>query len=69
MCVCVCVCMFFRIGKSTKRLVFFNLFILFLHTCYICVCFQLFAFVREHIRHKALLMGYSVRLELTLVCS
>ena len=34
-----------------------NLFILFLHTCYICVCFQLVAFVWEHIWHKALFMG------------
>ena len=32
-------------------------------------CFQLVAFVREHIWHKALLMGYSMRLELTRVCS
>ena len=39
------------------------------HTFYICVCFQLFAFIREHICHKALLMGYSMRLELTLVSS
>ena len=61
---------YFKIGRSTKRFVFFkNLFILFLHTCYICVYFQLVAFVREHIWHKAFLMGYSVRLELILVCS
>ena len=32
------------------------------------VCFQLVAFFREHVWHKALLMGYS-RLELTVVCS
>ena len=37
--------------------------------CYMCVCFQLVAFVREHRWHKALLMGYSVGFELTLVCS
>ena len=43
-----------------------NLFILFLHTC---VCFQLVAFVREHMWLKALLMGYSMRLELTFVSS
>ena len=35
--------------------------------CYIYVCFQLVAFVREHMWHKALLMGYSMKLELTLV--
>ena len=33
------------------------------------ICFQLVAFVREHIWHKASLMGYSMRLELTCVCS
>ena len=42
----------------------FNSFILFLHTCYICVCF-----VSEHMWHKALLLGYSMRLELILVSS
>ena len=36
---------------------------------YIRFCFQLVAFFRERIWHKALLMGYSVRLELTRVCS
>ena len=35
--------------------------------CYICVCFQLVVFIREYIQHKALLMRYSMRLEL--VCS
>ena len=33
------------------------------------VCFQLAAFVREHMWHKALLMEFSMRLELTLVSS
>ena len=37
--------------------------------CYIYVCFQLVAFVREHVWHKAFLMGYLMRLELTLVSS
>ena len=40
---------------------------------YVCVCvcvyFQLVAFVREHMWLKAFLMGYSMRLELTLVSS
>ena len=31
--------------------------------------FQLVAVVREHIWHKAFLMGYSMRLEFTLVLS
>ena len=75
---CVCVCgrskekrkIYIKIGRSTKRFVYFlNLFILFSHTCYICICFQLVAFVREHILHKTLIMGYSMRLELTLVHS
>ena len=35
--------------------------------CYIC--FQLIAFIREHMWHKALLMGFSMRFELTLVSS
>ena len=42
---------------------------MFLHTCYIYACFQLVALVREHVWHKALLMGYSMRLEHTLVSS
>ena len=33
------------------------------------IFFQLVAFVREHMWHKALLMGYLMRLELTLVSS
>ena len=33
------------------------------------VCFQLVSFFREHIWYKALLMEYSVILELTHVCS
>ena len=35
--------------------------------CYIYVCFQFVAFIREHMWHNALLMGYLMRLELTLV--
>ena len=31
------------------------------------VCFQLVTFVREHMWHKAMWMGYSITLELTLV--
>ena len=37
--------------------------------CYVDVCFQLVAFIREHMRHKVLLMGYLMRLEPTLVSS
>ena len=60
---------YFKIRRSTKRFVFFEFIFLFLHTCYINVCFQLVASVREHMWHKSLLMGYSIRLDLTLVSS
>ena len=51
---------------STKRFVFFRIY---LFCSDIRVCFQLNAFVREHVMRKILLMGYSMRLELTCVCS
>ena len=60
---------YFKIGRTTKRFVFFNLFILFLHTCNIHVCFRHVVFVSQHVWHKAFLMEYSMRLELTLVSS
>ena len=47
---------------------FLNLFVSFLHTCYIYVCYQLVALVREHVWHKVFLRC-SLRLELTLVSS
>ena len=53
-------------SRSMKRFVFFRIY---LFCSYIHVCFQLDAFVREHVWHKALLMGYSMRLELPPVCS
>ena len=61
---------YIKIRMYTKRFAFFK-FIFFLHTCYIYIyiCFQLVAFVSEHMWHKALLMDYSMRLELTLVSS
>ena len=51
---------------STKKFVFFRIY---LFCPYICVCFQVVAFAKEHIWHKALLMGYSMRLEFTYVYS
>ena len=51
---------------STKR---FFLGFVYLFYYYIRVCFQFVDFVREHIWHKAFLMGYSMRLEHTRVCS
>ena len=42
---------------------------IFLFISYIFVCFQLVVFVREYTWHKALLMGYSMRYELTRICS
>ena len=49
-----------KMSWYTKRIVFFRIY---LFCFYICVCVQLVAFIREHIWHKALLMGYSIRLE------
>ena len=57
---------FSKIGRSTKRFVIFEFIYSF--SSNIRVCFQFVAFVREHIWHKALLMGYSMKLELTCVC-
>ena len=51
-----------------KRFVFFE-FIYFVLTCVLYICFQLVALIIEHVWHKAFLMGYSIRLELTLVSS
>ena len=56
---------FFKIRRSTKRFIFLNLSLLFLHMCYIYVCFQLIDFVRECMWHKTMLMGYTMKLELT----
>ena len=58
---------YIKTGRSTKRFVFLEFIYLF--CSYIHVCFQLVAFVRKHIRYKALLIGYSLGLELTRVCS
>ena len=55
---------------STKRFVFFRfIYFVLTYVSYIYACFQLVAFVREYMWHKAFLMGYSMRLELTLVSS
>ena len=60
----------FKIERSTKRFVFVEfIYFVLTYVLYICVCFQLVAFVREHVWHKAFYMGYSMRLELTLVSS
>ena len=59
---------YFKIRRSTKGFVCLE-FIYFVLTYVLCVCFQLLAFVREYMWHKALLMGYSMRLELNLVSS
>ena len=57
---------YFKIGRSTKRFVFFE-FILFLHTCYICVCFQLVDFVRTYVAQG--LVNGVLNETWTLVCS
>ena len=59
---------YFKMSRSMKRFALFLGFI-YLFYSYIRVCFQLIALVREHIWHKALFMGYLLRLELTCVCS
>ena len=51
-------------NRPIKIYIFKDLFI-YLFRSYISVWFKLLAFVREHIWHKALKMGYSIRLELT----
>ena len=56
-----------KIDRSTERFAFFRIHF-FLFCSYIRACFQLVAFVREHIEHKALLIEYSMKLELTRVC-
>ena len=52
-------------SSNTRRFVSFRIYLLY---SYLRVRFQIVSFVREHIRHKALLMGYSMRLELIRVC-
>ena len=56
----------FRVTLDYGRQLY--LLILYLHTFYI-LCFQLVAFVREHVWNKVFYMGYSMRLELTPVSS
>ena len=60
---------YFEIDRSMKRFVFFFLGFIYLFRSYVRVCFQLAVFVREHTWYMALLMRYSMRLELTCVCS
>ena len=72
MCVCVCVCKtfslfvkrekkYFKVSRSTKWFVFFkDLFIAFLHS----YMFPAYCFRQGTMWHKAMWMGYSMRLEL-----
>ena len=57
---------YFKMSRSMKRFVFFGIY---WFCSYIHVCFQFDAFIRKHIWHKALLMEYSMRLDLSSVCS
>ena len=73
-CVCVCVCVifccycwskdskYFKMNMSIKRFVFLKNH---LFCSYIRLCFQLVAFAREHMWHKAIWMGHAIRLELS----
>ena len=53
-----------------KRFVFFEFIHYFVLTYVLYICmFPACCFVREYVSNKAFLMGYSIRLELTLVSS
>ena len=54
---------YFKMRRSTKRFVYLEFIYSFCF--YTSVCFELDAFVKEHVWHKDYLMGYSMRLELT----
>ena len=56
----------FKMNRFTKRSLSF--FRIYLYCSYTRVCFQLVAFVREHMWHKAMRIVHLMRLELTLVC-
>ena len=51
-------------SRSKKRSVYFRII-----CSTLCICFQFNAFVRKRVWPKDLLMGYSMRIELNLVCS
>ena len=48
---------YFKMNRSTKRFVFFKNY---LFCSYICVCFQLVAFIREHMWHKVMWIRHSM---------
>ena len=50
---------YIQMNRSMKRFVFLRIIHLF--CSYICVCFQLVAFIREHMWHKAMCMGYLMK--------
>ena len=60
---------YFKWVRPRRNLYFLSALFIYLFCSYIRMCFQLVAFVREHIWHMALLMGHSMRFELTRVCS
>ena len=64
----ILVYIYFKMCRSTKRFVSFLRLIYFFRSN-VHVCFQLVPFVREHIWHNTLLMGYSMKVEFTSVCS
>ena len=76
MCVCVSVKKIFFVGPKREKVNIskwigplrdFYFFKNYSFRFYICVCFQLVAFVREHMWHKAIWMEHPVRLKLTRV--
>ena len=53
-----------KISRSVERFAFFEfIYFVLTYALYIWVCFQLVAFVREPVWHKAFWMGYSMRLD------
>ena len=79
LCVCVCIYIyiyfFFGVGPKREKIFYFkwigpqkdlHFFLRFIYFV-LTYCFQLVAFLREHLWHKAMWMGYSMRLKLTCV--
>ena len=57
----------YRYWVGPQRDLYF--FRIYLFCSFKCLCFQFDTFIREHVWHKTLLMGYSMRLEPTDVCN
>ena len=58
---------YFKMNRSTKRFIFFKVLFIYFVLTHMYVSSLLLSL--EHVWYKALLMGYSMKLELTHVCS